>query len=638
MTASLYMADVVVEIAFGSGWSTPAASRVWTDVSAYVELDRTMTIAHGRGDEHAQAEASRLSLVFDNRDGRFTPELASSPYYPNVKIGVPIRVTATPPGGVASTRFVGSVDEWPVEWGGVDDQAWTPVTATGRTARINGSPLSGTADLEILATSPAYYWPLSEAAGATEGLDAVGTGPSMMSHSDPDADGTPAVFGGPSVLDTDSLPAATVTIGGRSLRSYGSGQVTQATAITMIAAFRVTAEDKQVAIYPAIIRAPDNTEVATMYIVEDEMWVVQVSRNGTDSSPVDLPYNVWDGEPHVVAMAFSGGPTNAIITGYLDGTQLLEYMGGFAVFETIMTDVQTGIFSAASAGANEGLEGQIGRVGVWHRRLSDAEIADLSAAMLDGFAEDSGARVERVAAYAGIASTEVSADTDGHDVAHQATDGRTPLSVLRDAETTEGGVLFDGKDGALTFHARERRYTAASAFTLDMAAQEVGADYAPVYDRTSLQNDVTVSLADGTASVRYADQASIDAYGPAGGSVELASSSTTAPYERATWLVNTYADPKMRVPSLTVDLLTLDAARQALLLSADVGTRFTVSGQPVQMASSTGDYFIEGWTETIGPESYSFTLNVSDATPLVSTFILDDATRGVLDSTYTIAY
>jgi hypothetical protein len=35
---SAFQADVKVEIAFNAGFQTPSASRVWTDVSTYVEL------------------------------------------------------------------------------------------------------------------------------------------------------------------------------------------------------------------------------------------------------------------------------------------------------------------------------------------------------------------------------------------------------------------------------------------------------------------------------------------------------------------------------------------------------------------------------------------------------------------------
>ena len=47
--------------------------------------------------------------------------------------------------------------------------------------------------------------------------------------------------------------------------------------------------------------------------------------------------------------------------------------------------------------------------------------------------------------------------------------------------------------------------------------------------------------------------------------------------------------------------------------------------------STTADYFIEGYTETIGPESYSITFNLSPAHPHLSVFVLDDPERGELD-------
>lgn len=84
--------DVTVEIAFDSGWSTPEGSRTWTDVTDYVELSESVGIGVGRADEFNIADANTLSLTLDNRDGRFTPGKTSSPYYPDVKIGRPIRV------------------------------------------------------------------------------------------------------------------------------------------------------------------------------------------------------------------------------------------------------------------------------------------------------------------------------------------------------------------------------------------------------------------------------------------------------------------------------------------------------------------------------------------------------------------
>jgi hypothetical protein len=87
------MPDVTVEVAFDSGYLTPAVDRTWTDVTDYVEAHRDISIDRGRGDEFSTVQPSRLSLTLDNTDGRFTPENAAGAYYPNVKKGRPIRVS-----------------------------------------------------------------------------------------------------------------------------------------------------------------------------------------------------------------------------------------------------------------------------------------------------------------------------------------------------------------------------------------------------------------------------------------------------------------------------------------------------------------------------------------------------------------
>ena len=85
---------VKVESAFNAGYSTAASSRTWTDLTDYAFAGSAgqINIGHGRQDEFAKAGANTCALTLDNRDGRFTPGLASSPYYPNVKIGRPLRV------------------------------------------------------------------------------------------------------------------------------------------------------------------------------------------------------------------------------------------------------------------------------------------------------------------------------------------------------------------------------------------------------------------------------------------------------------------------------------------------------------------------------------------------------------------
>lgn len=98
---------VTVEAAFGS--SMLDASPTWTDISAYF---RSGSTSRGRASVDQRFESGTASLVLDNRDGRFTADNPSSPYYPNVKIGVPIRITAEWD-STTYPVFLGSVRSWP---------------------------------------------------------------------------------------------------------------------------------------------------------------------------------------------------------------------------------------------------------------------------------------------------------------------------------------------------------------------------------------------------------------------------------------------------------------------------------------------------------------------------------------------
>lgn len=101
---------MVIDIAFGSVMTDDTP--VWTDVSPYL---RAAQISVGRPSVDQRFDTGTASLLLDNRDGRFTPDNPASPYYPDVRLGVPVRVAATWQ-GVIYPLFVGSVRAWPVQY------------------------------------------------------------------------------------------------------------------------------------------------------------------------------------------------------------------------------------------------------------------------------------------------------------------------------------------------------------------------------------------------------------------------------------------------------------------------------------------------------------------------------------------
>lgn len=143
---------VKVDIAFNAGYGTAASSRTWTDVTDYVLTANGINIGHGRQNELSQAGANTCSLTLDNRDGRFSPGLATSPYYPNVKIGRPIRVAVN----LCTTGDNGTFE--------ANATSWTGTNAT--VARLVSTDAhSGSALLSVTAVAAANMATESSAGG-----------------------------------------------------------------------------------------------------------------------------------------------------------------------------------------------------------------------------------------------------------------------------------------------------------------------------------------------------------------------------------------------------------------------------------------------------------------------------------------
>jgi hypothetical protein len=598
-----FMPDVVVEIAFDSGYTTPDASRTWTDVSEWVELAHGAGITFGRQNELSTADANRLTLALDNSDGRFTAGRTASPYYPNVKIGRPIRVTATPPGGSASTRFVGFVDQWPVEWDGTDAYARATITAGSRLSRLGvGQKLRSVVEAAILSDSPELYWTLGDPSGSTTAAEISGNGGDPLTVA---GSGTGVVFGNATGPSVDGMSAAEFAAG-----QYltWSGNVA-ARSFTFSLVTSTVSQD-----------VFDTDNMGT--------WEIDATGKltGFGFTPIDYTLTstttIADGALHHIAVVMDGLTARL----YVDGVEEDTGSG-------ISTDM-------GRLDLGDGYTGTIAHYAIYLAALTPTQVADQSTATRAGYSGDStDERLGRLLGWAGVPAAEISAQVGSETMTYQQTGGMSVVDALREVESTEGGVLFDGADGRMTFHNRSHRYTAPIAVTFNMAAQQVESDYAPKLDRSTLTNDVTVDNPTTGETARSVDAASADEYGTVTSSAKSVADSYDPLRQKAAWLVASYAEPRPRVPSLTADVLAQVGGTPSAgdILALTIGSRIKVTNQPAQADATDADYFVEGYTESIGPESYRITFNLSPAHPSLSAFVLEDATRGEFDSSYVLA-
>lgn len=165
------MTHAIVEVAFGS--TLTSSSPVLTDISQHTDLVQGINITRGAQNELSEIQPGTCSITLDNSDGRFTPQRAASPYYPNVKKGAPIRVsvaTFTPRTGSSPYPLDMLADDfddnqisstlWPNSYGGASEvggRARVPLTP-GSTAGYQSArewTLVGSKLTAKLATIPA---------------------------------------------------------------------------------------------------------------------------------------------------------------------------------------------------------------------------------------------------------------------------------------------------------------------------------------------------------------------------------------------------------------------------------------------------------------------------------------------------
>ncbi len=293
--------------------------------------------------------------------------------------------------------------------------------------------------------------------------------------------------------------------------------------------------------------------------------------NGVTTDTASTPFTP-DGETHHVAVAVYPDTLDRMVL-YLDGVLMDQSLANYAAASNTLN---------VGRGNPDEFVGVIAHVAFFEEALSATRIAAHANAGLNGFTgETTDARAGRYAEYARIPGAEVDAEVSTITMAHIDTTDASAVDMLRLAEATEGGVLFDDRDGTLRLHSQAHRVGATPAVSLSMAGQQVEADYAPRLDRSALVNDARVTSTDNAVKARWVDQASVDEYGPFGVEVQTGHDDPEAAFDMALRLVQTYAEPRLRVPSLTVDVLNCGADMDDLL-ALNVGSLIEVTGLPSQ--------------------------------------------------------
>lgn len=618
LTDSLTNAFIIVEAAFGADINS-AESQMWnwTDITADVRQadGGNISITIGRSDENSQASPASCSFQLDNTNGFYSANNPAAKYWPNLKRNTPIRVRLYT-NGIFFTRFQGQANGWVPSWDTSANLAIVTVSASGKTRQLGQgkSPLKSPLVRAVLAAGPKQYWPLDDGSNALRGASALPGGVPLT------VDGTVAFSGiDPLTFGANGTPPITLTPG----TTFGFGNVPQLKAGGALkATFNAgLASSWSVQLMAFTALASADTSLSTIYSIaqwtttDGVVWrlyfdpvssdTTYLTRNGTNI--VNVP-GAWVFDELRVDAFQSGGNISVTIT-----------RSGTNTANALIAGTLTGVNSFTCSPDKQILNGDWS---IAHVRIFDGisepnfKSANLATAFWGYFGEITTDRLARLCEEEGIQLILFGPQSDIA-MGEQTTD--TFVNLIRECETADDGMLFDGIGSGLAYTTRKDRYNAASFLSPDVSLGQLGDPFEPVDDDQRNRNLVRVDQKNGSSATfeDTDDPLGTNEIGTYESSVTVNYSSAGGLYDRAAWEVHKGTAQGFRYPTLNLDLAAVPAIIPAWLatpLSGRIDV-LNVASKAIQHPPGTASLLLEGYSETLTPFDWSVTANCSPYDP-----------------------
>ncbi|MFR9804618.1 hypothetical protein ACL02T_20380 [Pseudonocardia sp. RS010] len=612
-------AEFTVEIAWGADLTDlTGATWTWTDVTGdvYQADSDAVSIKVGRSDEASTAQPAACTLTLDNSAGQYSLG-GGSPNWPNVQRNTPLRVRLDAGAGPVHL-FVGHIDGFTPSWNVRGNVATVQVSASGALRRLGQGIGAILSPFRRAATSSTMsnvvgYWPLEDGEGSPVFVSGLDGHPPMEYSTDPDlaSDSSfkcsrplPSLSSGATLVGSILSYAGTGEIQARMLLKVPENGVNVETVLMRIVTTG-TIYQYALLLNPAgSLRLVGYRNVITSSTTAFDSTYIAFGLNGQAGQVgVQLAQNLsdidWDIDFLAVGASSSGG---------YSGTDTGETLG-------VATSIEINSSPDFSAPTDDsGLV--VGHV------LVQAEItaeADNILALNAYTGETSRSqRLVRIADEGGVALT-LYHTVDTPNVAG-ITDTMGPqaptpslLELLRESETVDGGVLYDGPAIGLVY--TSRRYLENRTPTVTIAATQLFDPFEPVHDDAGIVNKVSVSRSDGfTATYEdVAGELGTAVIGTYDSSLDVNYESSDALPVRAGWEVHSGTQVGYRYPTVSVNLASAPELA-ADLLDIQVGHRIDVSGLPSTLAghpAGTVSLTVEGYTWSISRYQVTFQANCS---------------------------
>jgi hypothetical protein len=617
---------------------------IWTDVSEYV---RSVQTNRGRSSELDEFVTGTANVVLSNGNRYFDPENEEGPYFGKLTPGRPIRISGTY-GALTKDIFFGFIDQWQQDYDYTFDST-ANISASDAFKVLNGLTLDSYWNYTTREQNPIFWLNFSEQTGSSVSLD---SGTKGINFNWVDLDGNPSSIRSAPALLPDSTQSVASFDGTNGCISKAdafillAGSPTQVD-VTLELAFStdITVNDDY-----GMIRISQNEDVIGVGLdVTDGVGTLRVWQ-GTISGffTVDIwtstiPVN--DGLLHHVMVPLRGQSYSPIRAPKVDGVNMTKSGAGSntytAPFDGI--NVTVGLPMTQLDGNNfpEPFTGTMGPLVLHSKTFTNAEMVERYQIATDQYlaGQLSSNRINSLLDMASWMSDARDVGTGNSTVQAIQTNGKTLLSALKECEAAEQGRLFIDPSGKVKFISRQAInttdiYNTSQALFSDYENEDVGqlpyADIQLAYNDRLIVNRVTASKENGS-SFTANDLVSQGEYFIRDKSIDnLIVESESFVSSLATAQVATYSQPETRVESLVVNPRTDPASMYPVILTNDIGTRFTVSRYPQFInLPIVKSLILEGVGHSITADTWITKYSFSPVPP--DYFVLDSATFGVLD-------
>ena len=212
-------------------------------------------------------------------------------------------------------------------------------------------------------------------------------------------------------------------------------------------------------------------------------------------------------------------------------------------------------------------------------------------------------------------------------------DNNNALSYLQLVESTENGMLFVNRSGAVTFRNRATDPTLVPVvFADDGTTNSIQyTNINAVYGSENFYNRVSVSRLGGTNQIANSIESQTK-YGVSSLSISgLLMQTNDEALNLASYLTGLFDEPELRINQITVALHDKTPEEVEALVTTDIGDAVEIRFTPNQTGSPiVKNAAVIGVSQSIGLDSHDLTLSLGSVAYFP--FLLDDLIYGILDN------